>query len=82
MSENGFKKMGFNSRLVAKIQKKGITPDIIVEESKVEKVKKAIDMAYEAVKSDEKYRPSEFVKAIENIKKSRKWYIFRIKKFS
>lgn len=29
-----------------------------------------MDMAYEAVKSDEKYRPSEFVKAIENIKKS------------
>ena len=36
----------------------------------IEKVKKAMDMAYEAVKSDEKYRPSEFVKAIENIKKS------------
>jgi len=34
----------------------------------IKKVKTAMDMAYEAVKYDEKYRPSEFVKAIESIK--------------
>ena len=34
----------------------------------IKKVKTAMDMAHEAVKNDDKYRPSEFVKAIESIK--------------
>jgi len=40
----------------------------IIKGGAIEKVKKAMNMAYKAVKSDEKYRPSEFVEAIKNIK--------------
>ena len=40
----------------------------ILKGETIQKVKNAMDMAYEAVKSDEKYRPSDFVKAIESIK--------------
>ena len=40
----------------------------ILKGETIQKVKIAMDMAYEAVKFDEKYRPSDFVKAIESIK--------------
>ena len=40
----------------------------ILKGTTIQKVKNAMDMAYEAVKFDEKYRPSDFVKAIESIK--------------
>ena len=40
----------------------------ILKDATIQKVKTAMDMAYEAVKYDEKYRPSDFVKAIESIK--------------
>jgi hypothetical protein len=40
----------------------------IIKGTVIQKVKTAMDMAYEAVKYDEKYRPSDFVKAIESIK--------------
>ena len=40
----------------------------LLKDATIQKVKTAMDMAYEAVKYDEKYRPSDFVKAIESIK--------------
>ena len=40
----------------------------IIKGTAIQKVKTAMDMAYEAVKYDEKYRPTDFVKAIESIK--------------
>ena len=40
----------------------------IIKGTAIQKLKTAMDMAYEAVKYDEKYRPTDFVKAIESIK--------------
>ena len=40
----------------------------LLKDATIQKVKTAMDMAYKAVKYDEKYRPSDFVKAIESIK--------------
>ena len=51
MSENGFKKMGFNSRLVAKIQKKGIRGEL---NKRLAELIKNADDAYDRLELDNK----------------------------